>query len=541
MAFIIGGRAETRSPDGTARGRLLEIACLSRYDKLMWALADNLRAHLSSPMKLRSIFLGALVCAVAGLSTPARAGTITALHSFGGAGGSAPNGALVSDSVGAFYGTTLRGGANDSGTVFRLALDGTFTLLHEFGGTGDGSRPYAGLVDGKDGFFYGTTALGGTNNHGTIYRVSAAGDLSILVNLDSATTGGQPRAGLILGSDGSLYGTNYAGGDNNLGNVFRVTRDGVLTVLGSFDATTGTGSISALVENRAGVFYGTAALGAANNKGAIFKFAADGSGVTVVHTFSAVSAQSANVDGAEPFGGLAVASDGTLYGATNSGGTNGLGTIFCVSPAGVFTTLVSLDSANTGALPYAGLTYASDGNLYGITSTGTGNGNIFQYSPQFGYTVLASLDFATTGATSYANLIEGPDNALYGLASVGGTGGDGTVYRLPLPGPHVTVAATVPKVISGGGQAGQFVVSIPQPLAQTFVVHFTVKGSAVAGTDYEPLLGKVKIKPGHTSRGISVVTTGTHSGVAKAVKVVLTPDDSYLVSTVGPAKVKIVP
>ena len=141
------------------------------------------------------------------------------------ADGAAPRGQLLQ--VGEFlYGTTAQGGANGRGTVFRIGLDGNgFELLHEFTATTndattgqpentDGSSPGAGLVDGNDGYLYGVTTVGGTHGLGVVYSIAVAdGAFEVLHHFDGPT-GARPGAELLLGSDGKLYGTTAAGGVN---------------------------------------------------------------------------------------------------------------------------------------------------------------------------------------------------------------------------------------------------------------------------------------------------------------------------------------
>ncbi len=174
---------------------------------------------------------------------------------------------LVQGSDGNFYGATHNSGANDVGTVFRMTTDGVLTTLVEFTGNGTsnkGSLPRAGLVQGSDGKFYGTTGGGGANDAGTVFRMTPAGVLTTLVEFTGNGTsnkGSLPRARLLQGSDGDFYGTTYLGGGNNLGTVFRISPSGVLTTLVQFtgNGTSNKGSkpSAGLVQASDGNFYGT--------------------------------------------------------------------------------------------------------------------------------------------------------------------------------------------------------------------------------------------------------------------------------------------
>jgi uncharacterized repeat protein (TIGR03803 family) len=223
-------------------------------------------------------------------------------------------GALVQGPDGSFYGTTVWGGpyAKRSpyglgyGTIFMMSTNGVLSTLYSFGGGDDGGWPYAGLVLGRDGSFYGTTLCGGQQyyGYGAIFQVTPAGDYTKLYAFTNSD-GANPYAGLIQGSDGNLYGTTYAGGQNDLGTVFRVSTDGVLTTLHSFAGPAdGSNPLGSLVQANDGNFYGTAAHGGAYSNGVIFRVSmplppvirsvsATAQGVTL--TWSAVATQSYQV------------------------------------------------------------------------------------------------------------------------------------------------------------------------------------------------------------------------------------------------------
>jgi uncharacterized repeat protein (TIGR03803 family) len=152
-------------------------------------------------------------------------GSYSNLHSFSGLpNGSSPTGALVQGSDDNFYGTTIYGGDNNAGTVFRISSSGSYTNLYSFSGP-DGQSPRGKLVQGSDGNFYGVTWLGGS--HGTIFRISPSGSCSNLFSFPGLPGGRNPYRGLVQGSDGNFYGTTYNGGKYNTllqyGTVFRLS------------------------------------------------------------------------------------------------------------------------------------------------------------------------------------------------------------------------------------------------------------------------------------------------------------------------------
>ena len=156
-------------------------------------------------------------------------GTLTTLYSFCSQSncpdGEQPWGGLVQASNGNFYGTTQYGGPNgDGGTVFEITPSGTLTTLYSFVGT-DGVHPVAELVQGSDGNFYGTTSYGGAHVYGTAFKVTPAGALTTLYNfctLPNCRDGGHVAAGLVQATDGFFYGTTESGGSNDDGTVFRL-------------------------------------------------------------------------------------------------------------------------------------------------------------------------------------------------------------------------------------------------------------------------------------------------------------------------------
>ena len=153
---------------------------------------------------------------------------LTTLYSFTGTNdGAMPEAALVQGSDGYFYGTTYGGGTGGygwqgNGTVFRISTNGALTTLYSFTGGNDGAEPSAALVQGSDGSFYGTTEGGGTNGAGTVFKISPNGALTIL-HLFTGGDGATCVAGLVQGSDGCFYGTTLYGGTNGAGTVFRLT------------------------------------------------------------------------------------------------------------------------------------------------------------------------------------------------------------------------------------------------------------------------------------------------------------------------------
>ena len=192
-----------------------------------------------------------------------------------------------------------RRGDNDVGTVFKITTNGTLTTLYSFTAVPDGANPAAGLVQGSDGSFYGTTYNGGTVYdplYRTVFKISPNGEPSAV-----------PMGFAFLG-----YGT-----------VFKITPNGVLTTLYSFTGTDGANPAAGLVEGSDGYFYGTTAGGGTNvyGYGTVFRISTNGA-LTTLYSFTGGN------DGAEPFAGLVQGSDGSFYGTTEYSDQRGAGTVF---------------------------------------------------------------------------------------------------------------------------------------------------------------------------------------------------------------------
>jgi len=188
-------------------------------------------------------------------------GTLTTLWPFtGGSDGATPYGGLVQGADGNLYGTTTAGGTSGDGTVYRITPSGTLTNLWSFTGGADGANPNAGLAWGTDGNLYGTTAAGGANGDGTVFRITPTGTLSNLCAFQGCLDGADPYAPLVQGSDGNFYGTTYGSGSGPSahGTVFRITPSGTLTILASFtNGADGANPYAGLVQGVDGSFYGT--------------------------------------------------------------------------------------------------------------------------------------------------------------------------------------------------------------------------------------------------------------------------------------------
>jgi uncharacterized repeat protein (TIGR03803 family) len=345
-------------------------------------------------------------------------GTETVLYSFGASATDAysPGAPLIQGKDGALYGTTASGGANGAGTVFKIALDGTYAILYSFGASpSDGIVPVAGLIQASDGNFYGMTSSGGANhcvnipqaggNCGTIFKVTPAGVETVLYSFGSSPSDGvEPTGSLIQASDGDFYGTTLDGGANACSDS-----------------------------------------GGTHDCGTVFKMTPGGA-ETILHSFGTSTA-----DGIAPQGTLLQGTDGAFYGTTASGGDGwcgwsaGCGTIFKMTSTGQVTIIhaFSTTSRADGYGPSQFLIQASDGNIYGTTGSGGSalsglNGTIFKMTPSGTLTTLYSFGPLNENPSDpVGGLIQGTDGAFYGVTFYNGTlgasgarGGFGTLFKM---------------------------------------------------------------------------------------------------------------
>jgi len=379
--------------------------------------------------------------------------------------GWSPDGGLTQASDGNFYGTASQGGNGSQsqarGTIFRISPSGEFKLLFTFtaDGNGDfsnGSQPFAGLVEGIDGALYGTTATGGANDAGVVFKISKAGTFKVLHHFCSeagCADGSTPFAPLALGNDGKLYGTASAGGSSSAGTIFRITDAGAFTVL---------------------------------------------------HTLNGSS------DGSEPMGGLMQASDGNFYGGTNTGTNNLAANLVRITPGG--------DFAVVAPLPFLGniqgqLVQGANGKLYGNIQYDA----LFDVSAPDGVQLLLSLDSQQDGDSPLAaGLIQGSDGNLWGTSAGEGFGNYGVIYAITPDGSFVKNFAFNCSN-GGGGESAAIQGSDGKLYGTTAGCGTDSKGQRAFGAVYSldaglnpPLAGIAAMNPKTGSVGTKVVLRGEH-------------------------------
>jgi uncharacterized repeat protein (TIGR03803 family) len=325
----------------------------------------------------------------------------------------------------------------------------TESVLYSFCPSGlcpNGSGPEVGVIQGNDGNFYGMNLYGpggncGGEGCGTVFKITPEGVLTTLYTFctQANCTDGYGPVMMVQGGDGNLYGVTAEGGNvDSSGVIFRLTLAGKYSVLYAFcsqlNCPDGNGPFS-IVQGADGNFYGTASEGGANGKGTIFKITPAGA-FTNLYSVCSVGG-TACTDGSEISRGLLQGSDGNFYGTMSSGGKNGMGTFFRLTPAGVLTTLYNFCSVggvncSDGSGP-TGLVQGSDGNFYGSAGGGSDrSGVIFNITPAGELTVI------TTGASAYPFLLASDGN-VYGTTDQGGPNYGGTVFQVTPSGMETTI------------------------------------------------------------------------------------------------------
>jgi uncharacterized repeat protein (TIGR03803 family) len=438
------------------------------------------------------IVLLTLVC-----SNTLAAQTFTTLVSFDGTNGADSTASLVEGFDGNLYGTTGGGGSGCTsgcaGTVFKVTPTGDLTSLYSFcsePNCADGDYPVSGLTVALDGNLYGVTTYGGANGiGGTFFRVTPSGELTTLHSfcaLPNCADGEYPTGQVIQALDGNFYGTTSNGGANGYGSIFRATASGEVTTLYSFcvQANCADGEIpyAGLTQATDGNFYGTTDIGGAFDHGTIFRLTSEGV-FTVLHSFCS---ENGCGDGAYPGDGALVQGDtGSLFGTTYNGGY-GNGVAFGITLGGAFSAFrlfcPQLPDCASGGEPLFGVIQATDGNLYGTTTTGGkgggDKGTVFRLTPPTGVVALHTFCIETGCPDGYfpGGLVQATNGTLYGATSQGGASEDGTIFSLSVGlAPFIQTLPTsravgTQVIILGNGLSGTTGISFNQVPATTFTI-----------------------------------------------------------------------
>lgn len=400
------------------------------------------------------IFTVLVLCALMPIVVSAQ--TFRTLVKFDGSNGAFPD-YIIQGTDGRLWGTTQ--GSNDNcGTVFNMTPTGVLTTVFTFN-CSNGENPQD-IIQAVDGNFYGVTFSGGDGNRGTVFKLSPTGSLTTLYNFES--NGSSGPVGITQGIDGSFYGATYGGGLYGWGTLFKITSTGDFTELYDFDFTHGAQPYAGPTAGVDGNFYGTTYGGVED--GTVYKITPKGA-LTVLYSFGELSS-----DGSFPVTPLIQAIDGAFYGSTPDGGSGNDGTVFKITPRGVFTTMHAFNETD-GRQPGI-LMLATDTKLYGGVVYGGMNDNGIVFAMRSDGTVSTVHSFNGSDGSSPIMLVQDTSGNLYGVTDGGGdlncdpTYGCGTIFGLGLGlGPFV-------KSLPGAGRVGAKVAILGNGLTGTTSVMF---------------------------------------------------------------------
>ena len=403
-----------------------------------------MRKFLARPVTRRNqatLKLIGRIMLFASIASFASAQQFNTLYSFiGNSDGAYPVGTVIRDGQGNFYGTTWYGGnANGTdghGTVYEYTASGEIRVLYAFTGDSDGSNPFSGLVMDSQGNLYGTTPSGGafgecSTGCGVVYEITPEGKELVLHSF-YGPDGIVPMSGLFLSTEGNLYGTTTSGGSFSGGTVFELSNSFGFVTLHAFDGQDGAEPYAGVVMDNASNIYGTTSFGGntgvsgtRRNNGTTFEITQSGTEETL-HRFSGAS------DGAMPYGSLVWTSLGGLFGTTSSDGTYHCGTVFQIRSDGGKKILHEFTQTSDGCFPWAGVTLDAKGNIFGTTLYGGeyGFGTVFVITPSGKEKILHSFSNGSDGSSPYGGLVLDGKGNIYGTASSGGAYGAGTIFEI---------------------------------------------------------------------------------------------------------------
>ena len=333
---------------------------------------------------------------------------------------------------GKLYGMTSGGGATGSGVLFEFDPDaGTYTKILDFGSADRGSSPQGRLIEATTGILYGMTSSGGTSGYGVLFEYDyTTSTFTKKLDFDGSATGRNPYGGLVLASNGMLYGMTRIGGTSNLGVLFEYDF-GTSTYTKKFDfdgAANGSNPFGNLVESTVtGKLYGMTRIGGANSLGVLFEYDYSSDIFTNKFDFDGATL------GGSPYGSLVEADNGKLYGLTYSGGSYNYGVLIEYDPSNDnYSSIFEFDGTSSGSNPYGSLTLASNGMLYGMTFQGGANnyGVLFEYDiTSSSFTIKVDFDGSNKGRNPKGSLIQSSDQLLYGMTLSGGSSNSGVLFE----------------------------------------------------------------------------------------------------------------
>jgi uncharacterized repeat protein (TIGR03803 family) len=331
---------------------------------------------------------------------------------------------------GIIYGMKNQGGILNLGVLFKYnPTTNTYTEKIDFGKSENGGYPSGSLIRSTNGKFYGMTMGGGINDDGALFEYNPSTNTYIKkIDFDGGN-GANPYGSLMQASSGKLYGITNEGGANDDGVLFEynpATNTYIKKM--DFDGTNGSKPNGSLIQASNGNLYGLTETGGTNNNGVLFEY----NPTTNIYT-KKIDFDGTN--GANPYGSLMQASNGKLYGMTGSGGANGFGVLFEFDPVvNNFNKKFDFDGTNGIMIPVGSLIQASNDKLYGLTFFGGTNqaGVLFEYDLVTN-TYTKKFDFdGTNGGNPNGYLMQASNGKLYGMTIYGGANNKGVIFEYEL-------------------------------------------------------------------------------------------------------------
>jgi uncharacterized repeat protein (TIGR03803 family) len=357
----------------------------------------SVRQFLAALLLILAAF-GVAPRALAQEAEPQFANVFSTIHKFS-SNGNWPRGGVAVDAAGNIFGTTLYGGnCPTCGVIYRLTKPTTgtawtFEVLHKFVLGPDGIAP-TGPLTVFNGKIYGTTSAGANPSCGCgeVFKLTPSGSsyvYQVIYRFDR-TRGTTPIGGVLVATDGTIYGTASGGGSHQAGVIYKITPGGSYSVMYNFSGAYGSGPQGELMIGKGSAIYGTTFGGGKYNQGVVFRITKAGA-YSVLYNFKGIYQFPPSHDGADPEGRLALGPDGTIYGTTTFGGNpSGYGTAYSLKPpatttgAWTYKQLYIYGSA-LGApnLPHSGFVRDSSGSLYGTSAGGgaSGGGTLYRLDP----------------------------------------------------------------------------------------------------------------------------------------------------------------
>ncbi|MDP2176554.1 MAG: T9SS type A sorting domain-containing protein [Bacteroidota bacterium] len=346
---------------------------------------------------------------------------------FNGNNGSGPRGSLNWGNDGFLYGMTTSGGSNNLGVIFKIdTSDYSYTKLFDFDGTNQGSSPSGDLCLSYNGSFYGLTYQGGAFGSGILFQFNPSNNVfTKKLDFDGNTNGRNPFGSLIQATDSFLYGLTYQGGSSNLGLLFQydIQKDSFKSMVEFDGVNKGSNPHGSLIETKNQTLMGSTFLGGIDNAGVLFSYQIQTQQFSKKQDFSASK-------GRNPYGNLLLASDNNIYGMAFQGGNMNGGTIYQYK-IDVDSFQVLYHFSNKGRNPYGALMQTKNGSIYGLTYRGgkVNSGTIFNLDlSNNNINYIKDFNEAVLGKHPFGNLTNISKYDYFGMTQRGGLSDQGVIF-----------------------------------------------------------------------------------------------------------------